>query len=201
MDNQVSGVLLSAGKSERMGEMKALLPLGDKLVIEKLIEEYLFAPVDELVVVVGFNGEKLESVIKSLFHTDKIKIVHNENYEQGMFSSVKKGVESATFDNILLGLVDNPLITSAIIRKIFSEYDFEHIVIPSYNNKGGHPVLFPKFVKDAISLGKYQTLKEVFESFKDKIVYVNAPIEVTIDMDTKEDYEKILRYLEGGSYD
>ncbi|BAL80351.1 nucleotidyltransferase family protein [Caldisericum exile] len=199
MDNKISGVLLSAGKSERMGEMKALLSLKDKLVIEKLIEEYLNAPIDELVVVVGFNGEKLESVIKSLFPTDKVRIIHNEDYEQGMFSSIVKGVGSATFDNILLGLVDNPLINSEIINKILKAFDFEHIVIPSYNKRGGHPVLFPKFIKDAILSSKYETLREVFDSFKDKIIYIDAPIEVTIDMDTKEDYEKILRYLEGGS--
>ncbi|MGB9856166.1 MAG: nucleotidyltransferase family protein [Caldisericum exile] len=201
MDKYISGVLLSAGKSERMGEMKALLSLNNKLVIEKLIEEYLDTPIDELIVVVGFNGQKLESIIKSLFQTDKLKVVYNEKYEEGMFSSVVKGVESATFDNVLLGLVDNPLINSDIIKRLLNEFDFEHIVIPSYNKKGGHPVLFPKFVKDAILSGKYETLKEVFDSFKEKVDYVDAPIEVAIDMDTKEDYEKILRFLEGGSYD
>ena len=39
MDKKISGILLSAGKSERMGEMKALLPIKDKVVIEKLIEK------------------------------------------------------------------------------------------------------------------------------------------------------------------
>lgn len=201
MDKNISGVLLSAGKSERMGEMKALLPLRDKLVIESLIEEYTSSQIGELVVVVGFNGEKLESVIKSLFPDPKIRVVHNENYEEGMFSSVVKGVESAKFDNILLGLVDNPLINRKIINDLLNEFDFEHILIPSFENKGGHPVIFPKFVKEAILSKKYETLKEVFENFKDRVLYINAPREVTIDMDTKEDYEKILRYLEGGSYD
>jgi len=199
MGKEISGVLLSAGKSERMGEMKALLPLGDKLVIEKLIEEYKNSKIDELVVVVGYNGKKLESIIKSLFPTDFVRVVHNENYEEGMFSSVVVGVKEAKYDNILLGLVDNPLINSEIIDMILKEFDFEHIVIPSFEKKGGHPVVFPKIIKDKILSQKYSTLKEVFDKFKDRIVYVEAPKEVTIDMDTREDYEKILRYLEGGT--
>ena len=198
MGKEISGVLLSAGKSERMGEMKALLPLGDKLAIEKLIEEYKNSKIDELVVIVGYNGKKLESVIKSLFPTDFVRVVHNENYEEGMFSSVVAGVKEVKYDNILLGLVDNPLINSEIIDMILKEFDFEHIVIPSFEKKGGHPVVFPEIIKYEILSQKYSTLKEVFDKFKDRIVYVEAPKEVTIDMDTREDYEKILRYLEGG---
>jgi len=59
MDKKISGILLSAGKSERMGEMKALLPIKDKVVIEKLILEYLSVPLEELIVVLGFNAKNL----------------------------------------------------------------------------------------------------------------------------------------------
>ncbi len=199
MDNKISGVLLSAGKSERMGEMKALLPLQDKLVIEKLISEYLSSNIDELIVVVGYNGEKLESIIESLFTSEKLRIVYNKDYELGMFASVVKGVEEAKYSNVLLGLVDQPLITKNIINRIIDKFDFEHIVIPSYNKKGGHPVVFPDFVKNEILTKSSNTLKEVFDKFKDKTIYLENGMEVVLDMDTKEDYEKILEYLRGSS--
>lgn len=199
MDNKISGVLLSAGKSERMGEMKALLPLQDRLVIEKLISEYLSSNIDELIVVVGYNGEKLESIINSLFTSEKLRIVYNRDYELGMFTSVVKGVEEAKYSNVLLGLVDQPLITKNIINRILDKFDFEHIVIPSYNKKGGHPVVFPGFVKSEILTKSSNTLKEVLDKFKDKTIYLESGIEVVLDMDTKEDYEKILEYLSRGS--
>lgn len=199
MDNKISGVLLSAGKSERMGEMKALLPLQDRLVIEKLISEYLSSNIDELIVVVGYNGEKLESIINSLFTSEKLRIVYNKDYELGMFTSVVKGVEEAKYSNVLLGLVDQPLITKNIINRILDKFDFEHIVIPSYNKKGGHPVVFPGFVKSEILTKSSNTLKEVLDKFKDKTIYLESGIEVVLDMDTKEDYEKILEYLSRGS--
>ncbi|MEF3244951.1 MAG: nucleotidyltransferase family protein [Caldisericaceae bacterium] len=199
MDNKISGVLLSAGKSERMGEMKALLPLQDKLVIEKLVSEYLSSNIDEFILVVGYNGEKLESIIESLFTSEKLRIVYNKDYELGMFSSVVKGVEESRYSNVLLGLVDQPLITKNIINRIIDKFDFEHIVIPSYNKKGGHPVVFPDFVKNEILKKSSNTLKEVFDKFKDKTIYLENGIEVALDMDTKEDYEKILEYLRGSS--
>jgi len=62
MDKKISGILLSAGKSERMGEMKALLPIKDKVVIEKLILEYLSAPIEELVIVLGFELQKTSTI-------------------------------------------------------------------------------------------------------------------------------------------
>ncbi len=198
MDKKISGILLSAGKSERMGEMKALLPIKDKVVIEKLILEYLSAPIEELVIVLGFNAKKLQPFIESLFDSKKLRIVINEDYEKGMFSSIVKGVEAAKYEDILLGLVDQPLINKDIITTLINAYDSSHIVIPSYKGIGGHPVIFPRFVKEAILSKEFSTLKEVFDHFKDKILYVEAGIEVTLDMDTKEDYEKILNYLDGG---
>jgi molybdenum cofactor cytidylyltransferase len=198
MDKKISGILLSAGKSERMGEMKALLPLKDKVVIEKLILEYLSASLDELIVVLGFNAKKLQPLIEGLFDSQQLRIVINEDYDKGMFSSVVKGVEATKYDDVLLGLVDQPLINKEIINTLVNAYDSNHIVIPSYKGIGGHPVIFPKFVKETILSKEFSTLKEVFDHFKDKILYVETGFEVTLDMDTKEDYEKILNYLDGG---
>ena len=198
MDKKISGILLSAGKSERMGEMKALLPIKDKVVIEKLILEYLSVPLEELVVVLGFNAKKLKPFIEGLFNSETLRIVINEDYEKGMYSSIVKGVEATKYDDVLLGLVDQPLINKDIITKLINAYDSNHIVIPSYKGIGGHPVLFPKFVKETILSKEFSTLKEVFDHFKDKILYVESGVEVTLDMDTKEDYEKILNYIDGG---
>jgi len=189
--------LLSAGKSVRNGRDEGTSSSTCKLVIERLIEEYLSSKIDELIVVVGYNGEKLESIIKSLFISDKLRVVYNENYESGMYSSVVKGSKEAIFPNTLLGLVDQPLITKEIINKIIDAYDFKHIVVPSYSMKGGHPVVFPEFVKKEILLKPYSTLKDVFESFRERIVYVETSEEVVVDMDTKEDYEAILKYFLG----
>jgi len=73
MDKKISGILLSAGKSERMGEMKALLPIKDKVVIEKLILEYLSVPLEELIVVLGFNAKNFKPFIEGLFNSETLR--------------------------------------------------------------------------------------------------------------------------------
>ena len=60
----VSGVLLSAGESKRMGQPKALLKFGERSNIENLLDEYLSSQLDKIIVVTGFNGESLKKFIE-----------------------------------------------------------------------------------------------------------------------------------------
>ena len=89
----VSAILLAAGESKRMGEFKQLMPCGQSTILEHAIDNLLDSALNEVIVVVGYRAQ---DVIKRI--ADKrIKIAINENYRQGMSTSIIAGLKMLLF--------------------------------------------------------------------------------------------------------
>jgi molybdenum cofactor cytidylyltransferase len=72
---RISGILLAAGESKRMGKPKLLLNLGESNIINTTIEKFLKSEIFELIIVLGHEAQKIEC---SLSEQDKrIKFVTN----------------------------------------------------------------------------------------------------------------------------
>lgn len=79
-------VLLAAGIGNRLGPLteqlpKSLLPLGDKVILDYVMETLLAFPASEVIVVGGFAFEKLSTHLKH--KDDRIRLIENKNYLQG----------------------------------------------------------------------------------------------------------------------
>jgi len=215
----VSGVLLSAGESKRMGQPKALLKFGERSNIENLLDEYLSSQLDKVIVVTGFNGESLKKFIekktkdnllkksadyrgvnllkKSVGSKEvkKLKVVINEHYNLGMFSSIQKGIAEISRGGILIGIVDNPFTNSTVIGELIENFSGGEIVIPDYHGKGGHPVIIPFSLREEILNANPEktSLKDVFSCHLDMIKRIKFEDQtITFDMDTVEDYNRLL---------
>ncbi|NCO28165.1 MAG: nucleotidyltransferase family protein [Caldiserica bacterium] len=191
----VSGVLLSAGESKRMGQPKALLKFGERSNIENLLDEYLSSQLDKVIVVTGFNGESLKKFIEKKTKDKKLKIVINEHYNLGMFSSVQKGIAEISRGGILIGIVDNPFTNSTVIDELIENFSGGKIVIPDYHGKGGHPVIIPFSLREEILNANPEktSLKDVFSCHLDMIKRIKFEDQtITFDMDTVEDYNRLL---------
>jgi len=203
----VSGVLLSAGESKRMGQPKALLKFGERSNIENLLDEYLSSQLDKVIVVTGFNGESLKKFIekktkdnllkKSADYKEvkKLKVVINEHYNLGMFSSIQKGIAEISRGGILIGIVDNPFTNSTVIDELIENFSGGEIVIPDYHGKGGHPVIIPFSLREEILNANPEktSLKDVFSCHLDMIKRIKFEDQtITFDMDTVEDYNRLL---------
>ena len=191
----VSGVLLSAGESKRMGQPKALLKFGERSNIENLLDEYLSSQLDKIIVVTGFNGESLKKFIEKKTKDKKLKIVINEHYNLGMFSSVQKGIAEISRGGILIGIVDNPFTNSTVIDELIENFSGGKIVIPDYHGKGGHPVIIPFSLREEILNANPEktSLKDVFSCHLDMIKRIKFEDQtITFDMDTVEDYNRLL---------
>jgi len=191
----VSGVLLSAGESKRMGQPKALLKFGERSNIENLLDEYLSSQLDKVIVVTGFNGESLKKFIEKKTKDKKLKIVINEHYNLGMFSSIQKGIAEISRGGILIGIVDNPFTNSTVIGELIENFSGGEIVIPDYHGKGGHPVIIPFSLREEILNANPEktSLKDVFSCHLDMIKRIKFEDQtITFDMDTVEDYNRLL---------
>ena len=191
----VSGVLLSAGESKRMGQPKALLKFGERSNIENLLDEYLSSQLDKVIVVTGFNGESLKKFIEKKTKDKKLKVVINEHYNLGMFSSIQKGIAEISRGGILIGIVDNPFTNSTVIDELIENFSGGEIVIPDYHGKGGHPVIIPFSLREEILNANPEktSLKDVFSCHLDMIKRIKFEDQtITFDMDTVEDYNRLL---------
>ncbi len=145
----ITCILLSAGLSRRFGSPKALAALDGETVIHRLQTMLIETQVDEVIVVLGAQAEKIKPDL--LNHT-KVKFVYNKDYNLGQTSSFKVGLENVSngAQGVLLLPVDYPLVQKDTVDALI-RYFLEHaplITVPTFKEKKGHPPLFSIHLKD-----------------------------------------------------
>jgi molybdenum cofactor cytidylyltransferase len=188
--NDVTALLLAAGRSRRMGAFKPLLPFGDKTVIEHCIAQLHNAGIDNIIVVAGHRAEDLQQHLKD----SKVSFALNPDPDSEMSASIKCGVEHLGPDTkaVLIALVDHPAVTSEIIKLIVDEWrrTKARLIQPAHGPRGGHPVLVDLSYRDELmSLDPERGLRSLFGRHHDELL--RLPVEspfVAHDMDTWDDY-------------
>ena len=190
----ISLVVLAAGMSTRFGENKMLYPIDGEPMVRRVVKAALSSSVDEVIVVVGFEAEKVKEALKGL----KCVIVENLDYAiGGQSSSVRCGVRHVKDDAEAVMILpgDVAFIDPSIINKVVEEYRSKSakIAVASYKGKPGHPILFdrtliPEILKiDEAGYG----LKAVVNRHKADVVYVEADTpNVLLDVDRKADLSR-----------
>lgn len=190
-----AAIIIAAGYSSRMKAFKPLLPLGEGTVIEHGLKTFLDAGINNILVVLGYQGKKIEPLLEK----NNISWVYNENYDQGMFSSVVTGVKALPTHckGFFLLPVDIPLVKSSTIDEILTAYQQseKHIIYPSYNRKKGHPPLISSYLYSKIlaydGSGGLKTLLKKYDQEHGQ--YVNVQDEgVILDMDYYEEYQALV---------
>lgn len=196
MTPKISGIILAAGLSTRMGEPKQLLPFGGSTIIETVIDNLLESKLNEVIVVIGHEAEKIQARIQH----KPVKIVFNPDYQEGMLTSAQCGVRSvsASANAFAMTLVDLPLITPDLVNLVIDTYVQAEggITVPSYNYRRGHPVVFDRrYADDILGLdGDSGGVRSLFKRYADDIHYVTVDTDrVLTDIDYRKDYEEALQ--------
>ncbi len=187
---QTSAIILAAGFSSRMGQMKALLRLNHRTVLEQAILLFQNAGVNDILVVTGHGCKALSPVIQA----SGARQVHNAEYRSGMFSSVLAGVRNVAQHSraVFLLPVDIPLIRPWSIRelrRVFTQHP-EAVIHPGFNGKRGHPPLIPSgLIPDILSWNQPGGLAGFLALHDSTSITVDLPDRhILMDMDTPEDY-------------
>lgn len=189
----IAAVLLAAGKSHRMGTFKQLLPIGSKTFVEACADNLLSSSVAEVIVVTGYD----EAGVRAALGKRPVRIINNPDYESGMGSSVRRGVESVAVaaSGIMIALADQPLIGPDVLNQIISEYEDKAatILIPTYQGKRGHPIILSTILKQEIlSMDPGIGLKQVTRAHAEHITYVEVSSDsVLVDFDVPGDLEQL----------
>ena len=187
---RVTAVILAAGYSARMQQFKPLLDLGGQPVIDRVITSFMDAGIKDIRVVAGYNKEKL---IQALTEVD-VKVIINERFADGMFTSVQAGVRSldANTEAFFLMPADVPLVRPATIRYLAESRNLQpdKILIPVFDSRRGHPPLIASsFAGAIIDYSGENGLGGIFNLYSSDIV--TLPVtdsNILLDMDTPEEY-------------
>ena len=192
-----TAILLAAGESRRMGQLKALLQWQGASLLQHQVKTLLSAGVDRVVVVVGHRAGELTALLESM---DGATWRLNPDYLQGKTTSIKAGLGALDAEDtgtVLVLNVDQPR-SAETVSFLLERHQRSGslITIPEYEGKGGHPILV-----DASLLGELLRIDEETLGVKAVVrrhqsstsrVPMDGP-EVLWDLNTPEQYEEALR--------
>lgn len=191
----ISGIVLAAGESKRMGRTKQLLSFGSSTILEHVVENLLRCKLGELILVLGHES----GPIQARFEGAAIRIVINPDYREGMSTSIGCGVRAARHDSeaFLVALGDQPLIKSEVVNRLVEAFETtpgKGIVVPAYGGLVGHPVIFDaKYRNDLLSLVGDKGGKSIVAANPFDILQVEVDTSsVVYDIDKWEDYQQQL---------
>ena len=189
----ISAILLAAGQSKRMvGENKLTKEIKGIPLIKLSVKNILASSVDELIIVLGYQKEIIEKLIDK---NEKIKFVFNKDFESGMASSIKTGLNhlSKKTESFFICLGDMPMVNSYIYNQLIKSKNSKEIIVPTYMGQQGNPVLFDKSMKEKIiNISGDAGAKKILELNKDKILNLEINDQsITKGFDTQDNFNSL----------
>jgi len=141
---------------------------------------------------------KEDDLLKGI-KSEKIEIVFNKDWEQGMASGIVIGLREAItlkneLEKVIITVCDQPFVSSSLFEQLFEKQNKsgKHIVASAYADTIGTPALFTKKYFDALmGLTGDQGAKILLKKYSDDLATVDFP-DGYIDIDTQADYENLL---------
>jgi len=197
---EFSAIVLAAGTSSRMqGAHKLLLAVGAEPVIRRSVRAVLDAGPREVVVVTGYQEAEVRQALSGL----PVRLLANRAFEDGQMSSVAAGAAALTraTDAVMVCLGDMVLLTGEDYRELvraFAALSEKSILVPHFQGQRGNPVVIaswhlPKLLAGQRNLG---CRKLVADHPDEVFAYEAAHDGFVSDLDTPQDYARILRRLE-----
>jgi molybdenum cofactor cytidylyltransferase len=193
-----AGLLLAAGKSTRMGSLKALLPWEGTTLLQYQLSQLERSMLNQIFIILGYESSKLLPYVEE----SSSRIVCNQNYEKGKSESIKAGVLAIEddYDCFIITSVDQPvnhILLNALIHR-FRQTN-TNIIIPVYNKRRGHPILLSTKLRDEIMQINEETqgLRAILQKRNDEICELIVEDQsVLFNFNNKKDYE--IGFSKGG---
>ena len=188
-------IILAAGKASRMGKPKQLLTYQGSSLISHAVKIGLNSNCRPVIVVLGAYKEQVKPQIDKL----PIEIIENSDWETGMSSSIRAGINAinqsnSNLDSVIIALADQPLISEAVFNQLIKEYRDTNnkIIAAAYDDIVGVPALFDKnFFSELMDIEGDRGAKALIRKYRDEVLTVPVA-EAAIDIDTPDDYQKLL---------
>jgi molybdenum cofactor cytidylyltransferase len=192
---KTGALILAAGESSRLGHPKQLIQFRGKSLLHRIVDAAKKARCSPTVVVIGSDREEVERELKA----GGAIIVENENWRLGIGTSIRAGVrrlidKAPTLEAVVLLVCDQPFVDARTIARLITlrEKTKRAIVASRYANTLGVPALFDRSCfQELAALDNATGAKTVILSNRERVAEFPFP-EGRIDIDTLDDYEKLL---------
>ncbi len=196
-------IVLAAGSSSRLGKPKQLLEFQHETFIKHAVKTALQIS-ETVIVVTGFLHEEIIVALENL----QVHIIHNTDWQEGMGSSIRTGMKYLQqlhhinqINAAMILLSDQPLITAEHLQQLQSQFylDKRSIAVTGYAATEGVPAIFNKSLFPVLQdLYGNRGAQWLFKNHPDQLTIV--PFEgAVIDVDTEEDYLRLLQLAENQS--
>ena len=190
-DGFVTGLVLGAGGSRRLGRPKQLLPYGDRTLLDHVLTTARACRFDQLIVALGGAAEGVREQV-DLSGTE---VVLNHAFGSGCSSSIATALGNVDprADLFVLMLGDQPGVTVATVDALLEARGDAPIAVCRYDDQRGHPFAFARRM-----FGELQNLHgdkgvwRLLDQRAEDVVEVPIAGPVPLDVDTPEDYEAVL---------
>jgi molybdenum cofactor cytidylyltransferase len=191
--SKIVAVVLAAGTSTRLGTNKLCMKLNGEAVVRRSVRLFIDAGIEKVVVVTGFESERVEQALSGL----PLTLVRNRFYQEGMSSSVKAALPLVgACQALFIHLGDKPFVKADTVQSMYQRYTGRtgSIIVPVHKETRGHPVLVDtKYLGDMGRLEGDQGLRQMIGTYEKGVSFVESGAEILMDIDTEEDVDKLMR--------
>lgn len=188
---RVTGVVLAAGRSARLGTPKQLLPYRDTTVLGATVDIARSIGFDQLIVTLGHDADAVRATVS----LDDVDVVIAEDSATGCSASLRSALRrvDARADGIALMLGDQPDLAAATVTRLVIEAGGAPIAVCRYRDGIGHPFWLGRSVFSELEqLHGDKGVWQLVESGRCSVTQVDVDGAVPLDVDTWDDYERLL---------
>jgi molybdenum cofactor cytidylyltransferase len=184
--------ILAAGTSKRLGQPKQLLPWNQKNLLQHTLDEAEKLEFPVLLILGAFYKNIEDTIVPG----PQTRVLFNENWPEGMASSVRMAVEQVSADTeyLLFCVCDQPYLDAEILRQLMQQQQLtrQPIVGARYQNgTTGVPMLLHRtFFADLQALSGDVGAKKIAARHPDKLATFDFPLGY-LDVDTFDDYAQL----------
>jgi molybdenum cofactor cytidylyltransferase len=187
----VTGLVLGAGGSRRLGRPKQLLPYGDGTLLDHTVGTARRCGFDQIVVPIGGAHDDVQKTV-DLSGAD---VVVNYAFGNGCSSSIAAALSAVDprCDVLVLMLGDQPGVTPDTVDALLAGRGDAPLAVCRYDDGRGHPLAFtPSVFPELANLHGDKGVWRLLDERADAVVDVRIPGPIPLDVDTPEDYEAVL---------
>ena len=188
----ITGLVLAAGGSKRLGRPKQLLPYGGATLLDHVLDTARSCSFDQLLCVIGGAAGDVRSTV----HFDGIEVVENPDFGEGCSSSIAAALHAVDShcEVLVLMLGDQPGVTADTVAKLLAGRGDAPIAACAYSDGRGHPLAFSRSLFP--ELERLHGDKAVWKLLdRHEAVAAGVPVDGATprDVDTWDDYTQIAR--------
>ena len=188
---RVAGMILAAGGSQRLGRPKQLLPYGGGALLDAALGTARSSGFDQVVLALGGAADEVRGVVD----TSGFDLVDNRQFGEGCSSSIAAALSAVhpDIDVLVLLLGDQPGVTPQTVRLLVEGRGDHEIAVCRYDDGIGHPFAFARAIFPQLAtLHGDKGLWRLIEQRAADVAEVVVPGRIPLDVDTEEDYERVL---------